>query len=124
MSGRPEENDRAVDRADDLAERRLEALARMERLQSDLTAVRSARSENSDDDEHDPEGATMSQLWSQSLGLLQGAERDLAEVDAALRRLSDDAYGICRSCGLPIDPARLDARPTAVLCIDCARRAS
>ena len=112
------------ERAADLAARRRDAMARVEWLRGELGAVRSARSENSEDDEHDPEGATMSQLWSQSSGLLEGAERDLAEIDAALVRLGTGDYGICRSCGRPIDPARLDARPTAALCIECARRAS
>jgi DnaK suppressor protein len=110
-------------RAEDLAARRQAALESIDRLRSELEAVRSARSENFDDDEHDPEGATMSQLWSQSSGLLEGAERYLVEIDAALVRLHTGGFGICLGCGRSIDPARLDARPTAALCIDCARRA-
>lgn len=106
-----------------LARRRAEAAARVERLRAELGAVRAARGENSDDDEHDPEGATMSQLWSQSSGLLDAALRELDELDAALERVATGDYGVCRRCGRPIDPARLDARPAAALCIDCARLA-
>jgi DnaK suppressor protein len=109
--------------AEALAALRAEAAARVDRLQTELGAVRTARGENSDDDEHDPEGATMSQLWSQSSGLLDAAIRELAELDAALERVASGDYGVCRRCGRAIDPARLDARPAAALCIDCARLA-
>ncbi|WAB80402.1 TraR/DksA family transcriptional regulator [Microcella daejeonensis] len=109
--------------AEALARRRAEAAARVERLRAELGAVRTARGENSDDDEHDPEGATISQLWSQSSGLLDAALRELDELDAALARVASGDYGVCRRCGLAIDPARLDARPAAALCIDCARLA-
>jgi RNA polymerase-binding transcription factor DksA len=45
-------------------------------------------------------------------------ERRIAD---ARRALADGTYGICRECGRPIDPARLQAVPEAVLCIDCQR---
>ncbi|MBR21611.1 MAG: molecular chaperone DnaK [Leifsonia sp.] len=109
--------------ADALARRRAEAAARVEQLRHELRAVQSARSNNSDDDEHDPEGATMSQAWSQVSGVLDSAVRELDELDTALERVATGDYGICRRCGRAIDPARLDARPAAALCIDCARLA-
>jgi RNA polymerase-binding transcription factor DksA len=105
---------------DALARRRAEAAARVEQLRAELGAVRSARSENTDD-EHDPEGTTLSQLWSQVSGVLDAAVRELDELDAAIERVASGDYGICRRCGQAIDPARLDARPGAALCIDCAR---
>lgn len=106
---------------DDLARRRADAAARVERLRGELGAVRRARAENSDDDEHDPEGATMSQLWSQSSGVLDAALRDLDELDAALDRVRSGDYGTCVRCARAIDPARLEALPAATLCIECAR---
>jgi len=53
----------------------------------------------------------------------QGAlvEREIASVKRALARIEDGEYGICVRCGGDIAPARLDARPEAALCIDCAR---
>lgn len=51
-------------------------------------------------------------------------ERVLAAVDAALRRIEEGTYGTCSSCGKRISEERLEARPWAELCIDCARRAS
>ena len=39
----------------------------------------------------------------------------------ALAKLEDGSYGRCDRCGNPIAPARLEAAPESVLCIDCAR---
>ncbi len=51
-----------------------------------------------------------------------GEETRLAIVAtrAALERLADGSYGICENCGNPIAAARLEARPEATLCINCA----
>ena len=45
----------------------------------------------------------------------------LAEVEHALEKTSE--YGQCESCGRPIPPARLEAKPAARYCIDCASKA-
>ena len=47
------------------------------------------------------------------LAILEGLEGDLAEIEAALQRLDDGTYGIDEETGEPIDPARLEAFPTA-----------
>jgi DnaK suppressor protein len=39
----------------------------------------------------------------------------------ALEKVEDGSYGRCDRCGNPIAPARLEAVPESVLCIDCAR---
>ena len=49
--------------------------------------------------------------------------REIASVKRALARIEDGTYGECVRCGGAISPARLDARPEAALCIDCARKA-
>ncbi len=46
----------------------------------------------------------------------------LAEVEHALAKLSGDAYGVCEDCGQPIDPLRLEAKPAARYCINCAAK--
>ncbi|MGX5696670.1 TraR/DksA family transcriptional regulator [Agromyces soli] len=106
-----------------LREERTEAEARLAEHREGMAEVRTARSDASADDEHDPEGPTMTQEWSQRNAVLADAEAELAEVDRALARLADGSYGICANCGKPISVARLEARPTATLCIDCARLA-
>lgn len=49
--------------------------------------------------------------------------REIASVKRALGRIEDGTYGECVRCGGEIAPARLEARPEASLCIDCARAA-
>jgi DnaK suppressor protein len=44
---------------------------------------------------------------------------DIAQVDRALDRLANGSYGLCSDCGQPIPPKRLEARPTATLCVSC-----
>lgn len=41
---------------------------------------------------------------------------ELSQVEAALIRLDDGAYGRCGACGQPIDDGLLAARPTASSC--------
>ena len=41
------------------------------------------------------------------------------KIDATLQRIQDEDYGYCDSCGTEIGLRRLEARPTANLCIDC-----
>lgn len=48
----------------------------------------------------------------------------LLEVEAALCKFELGTYGICESCGVKIDWARLEAKPEARLCIKCKQRSS
>jgi len=48
---------------------------------------------------------------------------NLAEIEAALAKLESGSYGECEDCGNRIDPARLEAMPSARYCIDCASKA-
>lgn len=43
----------------------------------------------------------------------------LKKIDSTILRLDADDYGWCESCGVEIGIRRLEARPTAELCIDC-----
>jgi RNA polymerase-binding transcription factor len=46
----------------------------------------------------------------------------LNEIDDALGKLEAGTYGLCESCGAPIPEARLEAMPSARLCIACASK--
>ena len=43
----------------------------------------------------------------------------LSSIENALKRISENRYGICLKCGKKIPEDRLRAMPSAVLCIDC-----
>ena len=44
----------------------------------------------------------------------------LKDVEHALAKFDKDTYGTCENCGEPIAAARLEAKPEARLCINCA----
>lgn len=43
----------------------------------------------------------------------------LKKIDESLAMIDSEDYGYCEGCGIEIGVRRLEARPTAVLCIDC-----
>ncbi|NOZ36934.1 MAG: RNA polymerase-binding protein DksA [Gammaproteobacteria bacterium] len=43
----------------------------------------------------------------------------IKKIDEALNHLGSGDYGYCEQCGMEIGIRRLEARPTATLCIDC-----
>jgi DnaK suppressor protein len=43
----------------------------------------------------------------------------IKKIEDALERLHEDDFGYCEACGIEIGLRRLEARPTATLCIDC-----
>jgi len=43
----------------------------------------------------------------------------IKKIDEAIERLDTGDYGYCEVCGVEIGVERLEARPTAELCIDC-----
>lgn len=56
-----------------------------------------------------------------SLGLLQSERQLLVDIDDSLRRIEEGTYGICEGTGLPINKARLSARPWSKFGIEYAR---
>jgi RNA polymerase-binding protein DksA len=48
--------------------------------------------------------------------------QEIASVRRALDRIDDGSYGACVQCGSAISEPRLEARPEAALCIDCANK--
>lgn len=43
----------------------------------------------------------------------------IKKIEDGLERLRDEDFGYCEACGIEIGLRRLEARPTATLCIDC-----
>ena len=64
----------------------------------------------------------MDAMQAQAMSQATGAQRRqlLREVELALERVEDGSYGECEECGEAIASGRLDANPTARLCIGCA----
>lgn len=99
------------------------ARQRLAGLERDIAQLRADRGSDNADDEHDPEGVTLSSEWARLAGLHEAAVRELAEVEAALARRAAGDDGRCGDCGRSIPISRLLARPTATRCVECAAKA-
>ena len=53
--------------------------------------------------------------------LQENSEGVLNAIDDALRRIEDGTYGVCTTCGRPIEPERLEALPWTTQCAADAR---
>ena len=73
-------------------------------------------------DNHLADTATVTHDREVDYTLEDYSQQTLDEIDAALRRIDDGTYGTCTNCGRQIAEERLEARPWASLCIDCARQ--
>ncbi len=54
-------------------------------------------------------------------GLGHAALSEISLIKAALKRIDEDAYGECVTCGEPVGEARLEAVPHAAQCMDCLK---
>lgn len=101
---------------------RADAQSLISRLTRGIDEVSAAREGDNSDDEHDPEGATLAFERSQAATLLEQSQDRLDEIAEALTRLDEGRFGVCTSCGKHIAQARLEIRPYAAQCVDCAAR--
>jgi DnaK suppressor protein len=91
-------------------------------LERDWSGIVESAATTGNDDEHDPEGATVAFERAQIETLIEQARAHLEEIDDALERVRTGSYGVCEGCGQPIAAARLEARPFSTTCITCASR--
>jgi RNA polymerase-binding transcription factor DksA len=93
--------------------RLIDALTRQEQAIVEASAL------TTNDDEHDPEGATVAFERAQVQGMLRQARLDLVDLDRAVARVASGEYWVCERCGGPIATGRLEARPATRICIGC-----
>jgi DnaK suppressor protein len=65
------------------------------------------------------EGADEASELEKRLALEERLGESLNEVEHALQKYEAGTYGLCDSCGQPIEQARLEAIPQASLCLSC-----
>ncbi len=63
--------------------------------------------------------ATQEEEFSLELRTRDRERKLIKKINEAQKRIDDDEYGYCQTCGIEIGVNRLEARPTAELCIDC-----
>jgi RNA polymerase-binding transcription factor DksA len=96
---------------------RLQGVQRDLRRDPETTADLASVGELSDYDQHPGDVGSEVFEHEKNASILEQVEAQLREVDTAFERLEKGTYGICESCGQPIEAARLQERPFARFCL-------
>jgi DnaK suppressor protein len=105
-----------------LKKERAELLEKLEQLRT-LGQPSAERKEGSPFGKRE-EGADEASELEKRLALEERLGESLNEVEHALQKYEAGTYGLCDSCGQPIEKGRLEAIPQASLCLNCkAQRA-
>ena len=63
--------------------------------------------------------ATQEEEFSLELRTRDRERKLIKKIDSTIERIEANDYGFCDQCGIEIGIRRLEARPTANLCVDC-----
>ena len=74
-----------------------------------------------DDIDHLDEEADEAEEFGSQLAISHDLKIRINEIDLALNRISNGAYGRCTNCGKPIEKKVLDAAPESRLCLTCKK---
>ena len=103
-----------------------EARAQLEREQADLRHQLAELGHGAEGGlTYDPNFADSSQVTAErgeAEALGASLRETLEDVERALAKLGDSSYGRCEDCDQAIDPLRLEAKPAARYCINCAAK--
>lgn len=87
----------------------------MEEVDSTITHLKEEASNFADPSDR----ASQEEEFSLELRTRDRERKLIRKIEEAMERLDEDDYGYCDACGVEIGIRRLEARPTATLCIDC-----
>lgn len=105
-----------VDLVREIAERR----ADYDRALAELTSLQQSAGDGAGDDQADAGSKTFER--EQELSIANNRRDLLVQMERAMERLDKGTYGHCESCSQPIMKARLQAFPSATLCVRCKQR--
>lgn len=63
--------------------------------------------------------ATQEEGFNLELSTRDRERKLLKKINETIEKIDEDDYGFCDACGIEIGIRRLEARPTATLCVDC-----
>jgi RNA polymerase-binding protein DksA len=111
----------------ELAEIRAELVDELARLESEYAAgmtelddLQQRANDGAGDDQADAGTKTFER--EQELSLLNNKHDLIAQSQRAIDRIDSGTYGRCESCGQPIAKARMQAFPSATLCVSCKQK--
>jgi RNA polymerase-binding protein DksA len=104
----------------DLQREITERRADYDRAITELTRLQQASGDGAGDDQADAGSKTFER--EQELSIANNRRDLLVQMERALERLDKGTYGRCESCQQPIPKPRLQAFPSATLCVTCKQR--
>jgi RNA polymerase-binding protein DksA len=97
-----------------------ERRADYDRALADITRLQQSGGDGAGDDQADAGSKTFER--EQELSIANNRRDLLRQMERAMERLDAGTYGRCESCSQPIPKARLQAFPSATLCVRCKQR--
>jgi RNA polymerase-binding protein DksA len=104
----------------DLAEQLTKLRSDYDRAIADLHSLQRSSNDGAGDDQADAGSKTFER--EQEMAVANNRRDLMTQVERALERLDKGTYGHCESCGQPIPKPRLQAFPSATLCVKCKQR--
>src|SRR5438270_7225467 len=75
-----------------------------------------------DNDQNFDDSSQVTAERGEAEALAKSLQETLSGVEHALSKFEAGSYGTCENCGQPISPARLEAKPAARHCMNCASK--
>ncbi len=95
-------------------------LEKQQHLQGQLEDTESAvREEGVGYSNHMADAGTEVFEQARDVSVARQLKRSLSDVHHALSKFKDGTFGICEGCGSIIELARLEALPSARMCLEC-----
>ena len=108
---------------------RAQLVAQQEELLSQLEEIEQASSTGAQPDisgelsfdEDSVDAGSFTAEREKDLSIAENVRDLLGKITKALHKIDTGTYGICESCGKPIEAARLKALPHVLLCLSCKK---
>jgi DnaK suppressor protein len=97
-----------------------ELAAERDRLEAQIAGLEPGTGTSPTFDDNFADSAQVAAEQGENKVLAGQLRTELDEVERALAKLDAGTYGACETCGQPISPDRLEAKPAARYCIDHA----
>ena len=89
------------------------------RLMKEVDRTRTHLSEDATNFADPSDRATQEEEFSLELRTRDRERKLIKKIEKTIGQIDEGDYGYCETCGIEIGVRRLEARPTATLCIDC-----
>ena len=105
-----------------LVQQRADVENRLIHLHAELIGATASGNLEGNFTNHPADASSDTLLAETDVSTIRELKHELVELDSALKRIEHGTFGQCVDCGDQIDPARLEARPTAIRCLRCQGR--